>query len=34
MDASVTSFLTDPRLIEMALCLAVIGLLRWIDLKG
>lgn len=33
MDASVTtSVFADPRLIEIALCLVVIGLLRWIQL--
>jgi len=32
MEASLLALMGDPRLIEMGLCLAVIGVLRWIDL--
>lgn len=34
MDASVTSLFADPRLIQIILCLAAIGVLRWIGIKG
>jgi hypothetical protein len=31
MDQQLLSLLSDPRLLEIALCLGVIGLLRWIN---
>ena len=34
MDTSVISLFADPRLIQIVLCLAAIGVLRWIRLKG
>jgi hypothetical protein len=34
MEQQVFSLLTDPRLLEIALCVGVIGLLRWISLMG
>jgi hypothetical protein len=34
MDLQLFSLLTDPRLLEIVLCLGVIGLLRWISLMG
>jgi len=34
MDLQLLSAFSDPRLIEMALCLVVIGALRWINHVG
>ena len=34
MDPQLFSLLTDPRLLEIAVCLGAIGLLRWINLMG
>lgn len=34
MEAQLFSMLNDARVLEIAVCLGVIGLLRWINLMG
>lgn len=34
MELQLFSLLSDPRVLEIAVCLGVIGLLRWINLIG